>query len=144
MAYATVQQLVDYISEAEARALCPATGAGYDAARLGQALQDASDELDTYFASRFPTPVDPVPAVVRNAAIILARATLDRQGRDFVKSEAARIRAWAVNVSKGLATIGGGVVGTDAPATDAGAGVLIDSPARVFDDEGLADYLGGC
>lgn len=144
MAYATAQQFVDKVSEAEARGLAPSTpGLGYDVAAIDRALEAASGELDTYFATRFATPVDPVPLVVQEAAIALAREALDRQGRDFVKSAAARVRKWAADVSKGVATIGGGTVGVDTPTPSTDAGALYDGPGRVFDDEGLAGFLGG-
>ena len=144
MAYATAEQFIAKVTEIEARALAPAApGPGINVSLITDALNAASGELDTYFATRFATPVDPVPLVVTEAAIALAREALDRSGRDFVKLAAARVRKWAADVSKGVATIGGGVVGVDAPAASADSGFLYDGPDRVFDDAGLAGYLGG-
>lgn len=143
MAYATAEQFIAKVTEPEARALAPAApGPGINLALINDALVSASGELDTYFATRFATPVEPVPPVVTDAAIALAREALDRQGRDFVKLAADRVRKWAASVSKGVATIGGGVVGEDAPAASADSGILYDGPDRVFDDAGLASYLG--
>jgi phage gp36-like protein len=142
MAYATVQQLVDVLGETEARALAPAAGAGYDAARISAALESASGTLDTYFAVKFPTPVSPVPTPVRDAAIVLARESLDRAGRDVVIKAADRVRAWARDVAKGLAVIGGGTPGEDTPTASTDSGILFSAPDRVFDDAGLAPFLG--
>lgn len=145
MAYATVQQFVDVVGEAEARALAPTTPAGgYDLAKIAGALASASSELDSYFATRFPTPLSPVPLTATDAAIAIAREALDRQGRDVVKAAAARARKWAENVSRGVATIGGGTVGEDVPAAASDGGPAYDGPARVFDDAGLSAFLGGC
>lgn len=144
MAYATVQEFVDQVTVAEAtamaRAIAPATG--YDQALIQRHLDTASAELDTYFAARYPTPLSPVPDVVRDAAITLAREGLDRQGRDFVTKAATRIRAWAKDVSRGVAVLAGGEAGVDAPEPSVAAGVLFDSPDRVFDDDGLAAFTG--
>lgn len=145
MAYATVQQFVDEVSEAEARALAPTQPAGgYDMARITKALDAASSELDTYFASRYATPLDPVPLTATQAAIAIAREILDRQGRDFVKQAAARARKWAADVAKGVAVLGGGAIGEDVPGAASDGGAVYDGPSRVFDDDGLAGFLGGC
>jgi len=144
MAYATVEQFVAAVTEAEAtvlaRAVAPATG--YDQAQIQRALDDASAELDTYFAAKYPTPLDPAPEMAQQGAIALAREALDRQGRDTVKAAAARIRAWAKDVSRGLAVLAGGVAGVDAPAPAPGQGVQVAAPSRVFTDDSLAAYTG--
>lgn len=144
MAYASVSEFVDYVTVAEATALAKAVApaTGYDSARIGTALANATSELDTYFATKYPTPLDPVPDTARQAAIALAREALDRQGRDQVKTEAARWRTWARDVAKGIAVLAGGVVGTDTPAPSTAAGVQHSAPARVFDDTGLSPFLG--
>ncbi|MFN3513456.1 MAG: phage protein Gp36 family protein [Phenylobacterium sp.] len=141
MSYAAVAEFVAFVGETEARALAPAAGT-YDAAKITEALADAGAELDSYFAARYPTPLEPVPRTVKNAELILAREALDRQGRDHVTSAAARIRSWAKDVAKGLATLGGGEPGEDVPADPAAGGAKFAGPARVFDDRGLAAYLG--
>jgi phage gp36-like protein len=140
MAYATVEQFVETVTEAEATVLARATppANGYDADHIQGALDDASIELDTYFAAKYPTPLNPIPEMAQQAAIILAREALDRQGRDTVKAAAARIRAWAKDVARGLAVIAGG---EDAP-TPAAGGVQFSAPSRVFTDESLARFLG--
>lgn len=144
MAYATVADFVEAVTAAEATALAraapPATG--YDQDLIERKLEDASAELDTYFAARYPTPLAPVPRVVLVGAIALAREALDRQGRDQVKAEAARVRAWAKDVSRGLAVLAGDEAAQDAPAPAAAGGVQFSAPTRVFDDSGLAPFTG--
>src|SRR5205085_1233244 len=116
-----------------------------DAALIQRKLDDASAELDTYFAAKYPTPLDPAPRTANAAAIALAREALDRQGRDQVKSDAARWRAWARDVAKGVAVLGGGDVGEDVPAPSPGAGVQYSAPDRVFTDDSLAGFTrSGC
>lgn len=142
MAYATVQEFVDVVTVAEATALARATppAVGYDATLIQRVLDSATAELDTYFAAKYPTPLEPVPPMAKEAAIAIAREALDRQGRDFVKAAAARFRTWAQHVAKGLAVIGGGVTGEDKPAETPGAGIQHSAPERVFTDESLAGF----
>lgn len=146
MAYNTVANFVAFVGEAEARALAPAAApaTGYDQAKIQAALDSASATADTYFAAQYPTPLAPVPQVVADAVLELAREMLDRQGRDFVIKAADRRRAWLKDVAVGKATLGVTAGSDDAPATSPGTGgVLIDAPARVFDDAGLAAFLEG-
>jgi phage gp36-like protein len=142
MAYATVQQFVDQVTEVEARALAPSSPAGgYDASLIGRKLATVSGEMDTYFGVRYPTPLSPVPDTAVDGAIALAREALDRQGRDQVKAEAARVRAWLRDVAKGMAVLSGGVAGEDAPVASSDAGPVYSGPDRVFDDDGLTGFL---
>jgi phage gp36-like protein len=147
MAYATDIQFVALVGEAEARALAtpPPPATGYDVAKIQGALTNASATLDTYFATRYPTPLSPVPQVVTDATLDLARELLDRQGRDFVIKAADRRRAWAKDVSMGRATLGVVAGSAQDPATNGPTSddVLIDAPARVFDDAGLSSFLRG-
>ncbi|MCY1648179.1 DUF1320 family protein [Caulobacter sp. SL161] len=148
MAYATATQFVALVGEAEARALAPAAApaTGYDAVKIDGAITSASATLDTYFATRYDTPLSPVPQVVTDAALDLARELLDRQGRDFVIKAADHRRAWAKDVSQGRATLGVTAGSASDPGASASSGgeVLIDAPPRVFDDAGLSAFLGGC
>ena len=145
MSYAVVTQFVALVGEAEARALATpsASAPGYDATKIQGALDRASATLDSYFATRFTVPLAPVPDIVATNACILAREELDRQGRDFVVKAADRVRAWAKDVAAGRATLGVDAASPQAPATSSGgSSVLIDAPARVFTDAGLAAFLG--
>lgn len=144
MAYATVEEFVDAVTAAEAVALArQADPPGYDAALIQRKLDDAAAELDTYFAAKYATPLDPAPRTATTATIALARDALDRQGRDQVKAEAARWRTWARDVAKGVAVLAGGEIGEDVPAATAGSGVQFSAPDRVFTDDSLAAFTGG-
>lgn len=146
MAYATVEQFVAKVTAAEAAILAEAVlpDTGYDEALIQSALDDASAELDTYFAAKYPTPLDPVPAMAVAGTIALAREGLDRPGRDHVLKDAARYRTWAKDVAKGLAVLAGGAPGVEAPAPSSNAGVQVAAPDRVFTDASLAPFLGDC
>lgn len=146
MAYATVPAFVAFVGEMEARTLAPTTppGAGHDVAKIQDALDNQSAVLDTYFATRMAVPLTPVPRVVVVNCLVLAREELDRTGRDTVVKAADRVRAWARDVSKGVATLGVDTSSPEAPAPNTTDGVVaIDAPDRVFDDAGLAPFLRG-
>jgi phage gp36-like protein len=147
MAYATVASFVAFVREPEARALAPTSppSAGYDAPTIDGALGRASATMDSYFATRYGTPLNPVPAIVEANCLILAHEALDRSGRKTLTDAADRVRAWLKDISKGVATLGVAASSPEAPAEAGGGGdtVLIDSPPRVFDDAGLAAYLRG-
>lgn len=146
MAYATVEAFVEVVGLVEAKALAPATlpATGHDEAKILRALDDASAKIDTYVGGRYPTPLSPVPRVIEVATISLAREALDRQGRDQVVKEADRVRAWLRDVSKGTAILAGNEADQDAPAAAEAGGAQFAAPDRVFDDSGLANFLGGC
>jgi phage gp36-like protein len=145
MAYATVLEFVAAVTEAEAAALARSATPppAYDAAQIQRALDDASAELDTYFAARYATPLSPVPRTAARASIALAREALDRQGRDHVKAEAARWRTWARDVARAVAVLGGGDVGEEVPAPSTDGGVRHSAPDRVFNDDTLNAFTGG-
>jgi phage gp36-like protein len=143
MAYASVSEFVEEVTEAEARALAP-NGATYDDARISDALDKASAEIDTYLAGRYSLPLDVTPLTVKTAAIDLARERLDKQGRDFVVKAAARDRAWLKDVSTGKAVIGGGQAGVDLPTEPPASSIQVAAPDRVFNDDTLARFNGVC
>lgn len=145
MAYALVQDMITRFGEAELVALAPVTprpsaAPFYDEARVVQELADASAEIDSYLANRWPVPLAEVPPLIVRAACVLAREGLDRQGRDQVTEAAKRIRAWLKDLAQGKATLGAGEDGATAPEAEAGGAEVI-APDRVFDDAGLAGYL---
>ncbi|PZR32289.1 phage protein Gp36 family protein [Caulobacter segnis] len=147
MAYAAAAKFVALFGEAEARLLAPTTPAstGYDQAKIDLALTNASNFADTYLASRYPTPLNPVPDVVGDAVCDLAREALDRNGRAYVVQAADRRRAWFRDLSLGKATLGVAAGSEADPGANAPAagGPVVDAPARVFDDVGLDAFLRG-
>lgn len=147
MSYNTVANFVAFVGEVEARALAPAVApaTGTDQVKIQAALDSAFNTLNTYLAARYATPLDPAPQVVLDAELDLAREVLERQGREFVIKAADRRRAWAKDVQMGRATLGVTAGSAEDPAATAptSSEVLIDAPARVFDDAGLAGFLRG-
>lgn len=146
MAYATADEFVDTVSVAEATALAKATlpATGYDETKIGDALADASATLDSYFATRFPVPLAPVPRIVRAHTIALAREALDLAGRDFVVKAADRARKWASDVARGVATLGSPEPGeTEALPASSGGPDVAAAPAT-FDPMNFSGYLPGC
>lgn len=144
MAYAAVQDMIERFTEQEVRQLAPSAGApGYDLARVEQVLADASAELDSFLAVRFAVPLTTVPALVVKFTCDLAREALDRTGRAHVLEAGKRARAWARDVAQGRASLGSGPADdpTATPEAEAG-GARIIAGRRVFDDDGLAGYLG--
>lgn len=144
MAYAVAQDFVDMFGETEARQLAAsADRTTYDAVKIDERLGAASAVLDSYFATRYSVPLSSVPEIVKVYALALAREALDRGGRADVKAEADRARAWARDISKGIATLGVNLTAPDAPTAAGDGAILIDAEPRVFDGDGLAGFLGG-
>ncbi len=76
-AYATLTDLRAVSDEAELVRLTDDEGAGSAVdAVLTQALADASDEIDGYIATRYATPLSPVPPILTRYCIDLALAAL--------------------------------------------------------------------
>ncbi|MND22318.1 hypothetical protein D3C80_126940 [compost metagenome] len=145
MAYATVQDMIDRFTLDEVKQLAPirpAVEPGYDVVRVQQVLDDASAELDSYLAIRFPVPITERLPLLEKACCDLAREALDRTGRTPVLEAGKRARTWARDVAQGKATLGAGPaedVGA-VPAAD-GGGASVIAPDRVFTDESLQAYL---
>lgn len=145
MAYATVAEYVEMVSEAEARLQAPVTptvpgGPTHDDAKIAEALSDASAVLDTYLGSRYPTPIANPPRTLAKATIDLARETLDRTGRAPVIAAAARARSWVRDIANGVATLGQGDPAGPPPPPSTGGAAVRAAPAT-FDDQQLTGYL---
>ena len=81
MAYLNVQQYVDRFGEAETRRLTSETAQGqpsasYDTAKVEEALDDATDEIEGYVARRYTVPLDPPPKLVMGWTAAIARFKL--------------------------------------------------------------------
>lgn len=147
MPYATHQKFVEAVSEAEAIAMTrepPPAAAQMNVARIEQALANASSTLDSYFATKFPVPLSPVPPIVEAATITLAREELDRMSRDHVVKAADRVRAWARDVAKGVATLGSPAEGETEPLPQSTGGPDFAAPHPTFGPGSFAGYLPGC
>ena len=144
MAYATVQDMIARFTEAEVRALAPAPAGAtpsYVATTVERALDDASAELDSYLAVKFPVPIAGGLPLLVKAACDLAREALDRQGREPVRDAAKRARQWAKDVAAGKATLGSGPAGDAEAVPPAEGGVQVLAPDSIFDGEALEAFL---
>ena len=143
MPYAAIQDMTDRFTETELKRLAPsASPPGYDAVRVGRAIDDASAEADSYLAVRFSVPLAEAPPLLVKAVCDLAREALDAQGRQPVVDAAKRARQWLKDLAAGRATLGSGPDGDPGALPDStSGGAVVDAPARVFTDETLAGFL---
>ncbi len=114
------------------------TGSVNDAIVDG-AITDSEGEVDGYLASRYSTPVTPVPNIVKAFTVDIAIHRLygRRQGatEDIEKRYNNAIRFFK-NVSTGVVTLG-----VDAPVPEnSGSGVDIQSDARIFTRENMNEF----
>lgn len=143
MAYATLQQLTERLGETALKQLAPLAGqaGAMDTVRIQRALDDASAELDSYLAVRFPVPVSGDLPLLVKATCELAQEDLSRAPSDAVVAAAKRAREWARAVAQGKATLGSGPAGEPDAVPTAGGGAQAIAPDPVFDADGLRGYL---
>jgi phage gp36-like protein len=103
-----------------------------DSAVVDQAIGSAEAIIDSYLATRFSVPVDPVPDALKTRAVNLAVYFL-KLGRDSVDDDARRQYeddvAWLREVVGGTVTLGI----EPAPAESAGSpSVRYDTQPRIF------------
>lgn len=110
--------------------------------RVGRALDDASAEMDSYLAVRFPVPIAGELPLLVKAACDLAREDLARAPSDAVVAAAKRSREWLRAVARGAASLGSGPEGdADAVPQADGGGAMVDAPDRVFTHDTLRGFL---
>jgi len=129
MAYAVLQELT---------ALTDRAGAGEpDAAAIGLALDDASQQIDSYLASRYLLPLNPVPPAVVRWCCDIARFYLYK---DEVSDAVKTLYASAIGALKlaqaGALTLEAAAI--DAPTT--GGAAVLEGPPRMFDTHRLRRY----
>lgn len=141
MAYCTQQDLEERLGRDVLVELTDIEKTGeVDATRVSRACDDATAEIDSYVQARYPVPFEPVPPVVRRAAVTIAVALLftsrgyDRGSSDeaFVDAYRATV-AWLKEVARGHATLG-----VPQPAKDLGARVT--AAPRVFTREKMEGF----
>jgi len=108
--------------------------------RVDRAIEDAADLINSYAASRYPIPFNPVPGVIRKIAVDIALYNLfSRRGYDEDTADKSVLDRYkgAVNflehLAKGLVTIGAGQ-----PAAEGGA--VLQSGGRVFSRESMRSW----
>ena len=82
MAYATVNDMVTQLGEAEVLSLSDRTSSGVvDDALVADALARASSEMDSYLATRHQVPLSVVPSMLKTRCVEIAYYLLCRRAR---------------------------------------------------------------
>ena len=134
-AYATVDDVLARYEQDVVDRICYDTVQEQpDYARLERALEDAAGEIDSYISARYPVPVTPAPALLRNINVDLgmysAALTADKL-TDELSARAENWRKHLVLIAKGQAGLG---IRENASLTDTvpagGTGVISGAFAR--------------
>jgi phage gp36-like protein len=141
MPYLTKAEYLERFDEAETISLTDPDGVEVGDERLEAALQAASDWFDTYAATRYSLPLDPVPSSVKTVVGDLAREGLfTLRPTDEVTARADRARAWLRDLAKGIVEL----VGITGALVDEGASdePIVYVPDQIFTDERLSLFRG--
>ncbi|MGE0451842.1 MAG: gp436 family protein [Vicinamibacterales bacterium] len=108
MTYATKQQMIDRFGETELIQLTDEAGLGViDDVKIGDCLQDADDEINTFLAARYALPLSSVPKVLVRWACDAARYFLyDDQATEQVRKRYEDVRRSLEAVAKGTLSLG--------------------------------------
>lgn len=103
-----------------------------DATRAGQALGDASAEIDVYVGAQYALPLPSVPEVLKRVCCDIARYRLwEDRASDEIRRRFEDALQLLSRISKGEVSLG--ITDTQTPAAPA-AGVAYVAPARVMKD----------
>lgn len=108
MPYATLQDMIGRFGERELGQIAQ----GYaleviDAERVERALADAEAEIDGYVGTRYPLPIDPVPALLTRAACDVARYRLyDDAAPDEVRRRYEDVARVLRHIADGTVSLG--------------------------------------
>lgn len=145
MAYASDADIIALHSEETLNRLADLDGNGTrDAAKVDRALDDAAALIDGYIGQRFPLPLSPVPAVLKNLSIDIAVYRLATDAGLLAEDMRRRYDdalAFLRDVAKGIATLPVPRL-TEAPVTETSAPnvILIDSAPRLFSRQGMKGF----
>ena len=138
-AYATQSDLSESFGDVELAQLTDEEAATtIDTVEVGKVCDETSSLIDTYLATRYTVPLDPVPTIVRKWARDIARAAL---WKDRADKESAVVRnadaamAQIRDVAKGIAAL----PGVDGVVPESTGGFARTTPTAVFDTTGLLD-----
>lgn len=108
MAYATQQNIIDRYGEDALSALADRDVDGeIDETSVSDALDDASEEIDSYIGVKHPLPLSSTPGSVVRACIDIALYNLaGSRTTEEIKDRFNRAISWLRDVSKGTATLG--------------------------------------
>ena len=140
MSYATSADMILQFRESEMLMIAdPGNTGTVDAALVADALQRASNEIDSYLM-RFTLPLAIVPARLKELCCDMARYKL--VGADATETDVVRTRY--KDAIKALESIRDGKLDIGLSATGqapvVSASVQVSAPARVFTDTSLAGY----
>lgn len=140
MAYLTKAEYLDRFDITETIKLTDPAGLTINDAKLNAALRAGSDIVDSYAATRYSLPLNPVPTIVKDAVADLARERLfTLHPNEEVTDRADRVRAWLKDLSRGLVELVGATGSLVESAADQAA---FHNPAPVFTDALLGRYRG--
>jgi phage gp36-like protein len=130
--------MIDRFGSDELTALTDRTGAGVpDGTVVGRALDDASQVIDSYLASRYLLPLNPVPDQVGRWCCDIARFFLFKdEVSDAVKALYNASIASLKDAQAGRLTLETAAV--DTPTTSGTA--ILAAPERVFDTRSLKGF----
>lgn len=138
MAYAVLQDLINRFGMAEMTGLTDSTGSGQpDAEVIGLALDDATQQIDSYLAGRYQLPLNPVPAPATRWCCHIARFYLYKnEVPDVVKTNYSTSITELKLAQAGSLTLEAVAVPT-ATNTDA---VELAGPDRLFTSNNLRRF----
>ncbi len=143
MAYINAAEYIARYGHAETVRLTDEARSGdYDSAKLGSAIDDATDIVDAYIGKRYVVPLTTPPAIVKHATAALAREILHTsRPTEAVTGEADRARKQLEGISKGLLSLPVPESATQAPSVGSSSSASSgDGSAPVFTDDKLAGY----
>lgn len=116
MMYCTLDDLKKQVPEAVLVELTDDEGLGtINTTRVDRAIEDATDLINSYAAARYPTPLNPVPGVIRKIAVDIALYNLfSRRGYDEDSADKSIVDRYKgaitflEHLAKGMVTIGTG------------------------------------
>lgn len=110
MAYATEQNIVARYGEAQLLLVADRDGDGIaDAGVVDAALDDATDEIDSYLAARYALPLTTVPGILTRIAADLAMMYMSPTADSQTEEQSTRIkegRDWLKMLAKGVVSLG--------------------------------------
>lgn len=143
MPYLTVAEYLDRFGEMETKRLTDETRSGeVDTAKVEEAIADSGEEVDSFLANRYSTPLGNPPRLVKGFVAVLARWRLYKTtATQQVKDEADLARSQLDKLSRGIMKLPSetGPVPEDArPSADSASSG--DGPTPIFTEETMAGF----
>lgn len=108
MAYATRQEMEDRYGVDAVAAIADRDGDSVmESEAIAGAIDDASAEIDSYLAARYPLPLAETPAAVKRVCLDMAMYHLSgNRTTEEVEKRYKGAVSWLRDIAKGLATLG--------------------------------------